>query len=150
MLLIYWFLCVWYLVSQIEAGKEPFDALLTNTPLLTLRYKLNGVEFGLSNVPLEADTQSVGHFTVIRSTVAVDANTYEQQYTFQSTSSLDPVELVQLELTTAEVNFDDRVMMADGFQSWSHSREMGRYNRLPPISKAVAHLTRFDLQGFVT
>ncbi|KAI8370573.1 glycoside hydrolase superfamily, partial [Radiomyces spectabilis] len=38
-------------------------------------------------------------------------------------------------------------MMAEGFQSWSHSREMHKYNTLPPIQPMVAWITEFDLQG---
>ncbi|KAI8144171.1 glycoside hydrolase superfamily [Fennellomyces sp. T-0311] len=38
-------------------------------------------------------------------------------------------------------------MMADGFQCWTHSREMDLHGCLRPISKTVAWWTKFNLQG---
>ncbi|KAI9316105.1 glycoside hydrolase superfamily [Dichotomocladium elegans] len=38
-------------------------------------------------------------------------------------------------------------MMADGWQCWTHSREMDENGRMPSISRTVAWWTKFDLQG---
>ncbi|KAI8332852.1 glycoside hydrolase superfamily [Chlamydoabsidia padenii] len=56
------------------------------------------------------------------------------------------IELVHFEAKYS-VNLNDQKMLANGFQSWSQSKEMGAQDRIQEIRKSVAWYTQYNLQG---
>ncbi|KAI7882095.1 glycoside hydrolase superfamily [Mucor mucedo] len=57
-----------------------------------------------------------------------------------------PIVLNHLEIQM-DVNLDKQVMMAEGFQCWSTTKEMDRYSKISSIPGVVSWFTQFNLQG---
>lgn len=56
------------------------------------------------------------------------------------------MELVHFEAKFSAVLTDLR-MLANGFQSWSQTKELGQNDRIQDIKKSVAWYTQYNLQG---
>lgn len=56
------------------------------------------------------------------------------------------IELVHFEAKFSTVLADQK-MLANGFQSWSQTREFGSNDRIPDMKKSVAWYTQYNLQG---
>ncbi|KAG2175075.1 hypothetical protein INT44_007553 [Umbelopsis vinacea] len=65
--------------------------------------------------------------------------------------TLELCTMVDVELHTLKATYwadlTDIRMLANGFQSWSQTRELNEYGRLSKIPYPVAWITKFDLQG---
>lgn len=60
--------------------------------------------------------------------------------------ALKQVELVYFNATFL-ADLQDQRMLANGFQSWSQSKELSRNDKIPPIPSSVAWYTQMNLQG---
>ncbi|KAG2221084.1 hypothetical protein INT45_009742 [Circinella minor] len=99
----------------------------------------------------ETTTRSLQHFTVHKKIQDINQNNDQFELTYTLKAHYDDkqgeiIELRYLEFTTP-MELTGHIMMADGYQCWTHSREMDLNGRLPPISKTVAWWTWFNLQG---
>lgn len=56
------------------------------------------------------------------------------------------IELIHFEAKFSAVLTDLR-MLANGFQSWSQTKELGQNDRIQDIKKSVAWYTQYNLQG---
>lgn len=122
---------------------SPFDTiLLGDTPSsIHIKYAVDKNEFHFTSVTF---TETVGHIKISRSVNLLDPDNYELQYDF--TAQKEQVVLNHLEIQL-DVNLDDQVMMAEGFQCWSTTKEMDRYSKISAIPGVVAWFTQFNLQG---
>jgi hypothetical protein len=121
----------------------PFDTLLLESPsTANLKYVANNVESNFS-LPLTTSA-TLGQVKVEKVVTSLDANNYQVAYKFQ------PLESDVL-LKHLEIEFDmvlsNQVMMAEGFQCWSTTKELDRYSKLAAIPSVVSWITQFNLQG---
>ncbi|GAA5812075.1 hypothetical protein MFLAVUS_005524 [Mucor flavus] len=117
------------------------DILLTETPfMVNIKYTVDKEEFNVASYSFD-DTS---HLKVTRTVVLLDADNFELQYDF--TAQDKPVSLNHLEIEI-DVNLADQVMMAEGFQCWSTTKELDRYSTLSAIPGVVSWFTQFNLQG---
>lgn len=121
---------------------SPYDTiLLGETPSsLHIKYAANEEQFNYASVPF---AETVGHIHIKKSVNLLDPDNYELQYEFTAEKQLV---LNHLEIQM-DVNLENQIMMAEGFQCWSTSKEMDRYSKIAPIPGVVAWFTQFNLQG---
>lgn len=124
--------------------KTPFDALLSDdTPLtVNIKYAIDKVESNHNSVPF---SNTIGQLKLKRSVNILDSDNFELQYELTAQEGHD-VNLKHLEIQLG-VNLNNQVMMAEGFQCWSTSKEMDKYSRMSAIPGVVAWFTQFNLQG---
>ncbi|KAI9255907.1 glycoside hydrolase superfamily [Helicostylum pulchrum] len=117
------------------------DILLTETPsAVNIKYAVDKEEFNVASYSFDGTS----HLKVTRSVHLLDADNFELQYDF--TAQDKPVSLNHLEIEL-EVNLENQVMMAEGFQCWSTTKELDRYSTLSAIPGVVSWFTQFNLQG---
>ncbi|KAI9261661.1 glycoside hydrolase superfamily [Phascolomyces articulosus] len=159
-----------YYINNTMTIPRPYEALHDIAPSLALTYvqHKNNEKKGCSDdtssspppTPIVINdkepiqhTRRLQHFTVDRKIHDIhrdnnDNGQFELTYTLKSHSDYNDgtIELRYLEFT-APMELTGQIIMADGYQCWTHSREMDLNGRLPPISKTVAWWTWFNLQG---
>lgn len=135
------YLLLFYLFPFIFTMSPYDDILLTETPfMVNIKYTVDKEEFNVASYSFD-DTS---HLKVTRTVVLLDADNFELQYDF--TAQDKPVSLNHLEIEI-DVNLADQVMMAEGFQCWSTTKELDRYSTLSAIPGVVSWFTQFNLQG---
>ena len=96
-------------------------------------------------------THRLQHFTVDRKIQDMNQNNDHFELTYTLKAQFDDKQGETIGLRYLEFSFPmeltGQIMMADGYQCWTHSREMDLNGRLPPISRTVAWWTWFNLQG---
>ncbi|CAO0802984.1 unnamed protein product [Mucor circinelloides] len=121
----------------------PFETLLLETPsVVNVKYTVNGVDTSLS-LPLEA-VATIGQLKVEKSVKLLDPDNYQVAYEF--TPLQDQVVMKHLEIDY-EMDLQHQVMLAEGFQCWSTTKELGLHSRLSAIPSVVSWITQFNLQG---
>jgi alpha-galactosidase len=121
----------------------PFETLLLDSPSTAhLKYVTNNTETKFT-VPLVSST-TLGQVQVEKVVTSLDANNYEVAYTFKPLES--DVLLKHLEIEF-DMELSGQVMMAEGFQCWSTTKELDRYSKLAAIPNIVSWFTQFNLQG---
>lgn len=135
------YLLFFYLFPIIFAMSPYDDILLTETPsVVNMKYTVDKEEFNVASYSFD-DTS---HLKVTRTVALLDADNFELQYDF--TAQDKPVSLNHIEIEI-DVNLADQVMMAEGFQCWSTTKELDRYSTLSAIPGVVSWFTQFNLQG---
>ncbi|CAO3641575.1 unnamed protein product [Mucor fragilis] len=131
------------LIPLLQAMTAPFDTLLLETPsVASIRYTVDGIETRLS-LPLQT-AATVGQLNVEKSVELLDPDNYRVAYAF--TPLKDTVVMQHLELQY-EMDLQQQVMLAEGFQCWSTTKELGPHSRLSAIPSVVSWITQFNLQG---
>lgn len=121
----------------------PYETLLLDTPsIANIKYTVNGIETSLS-LPLEM-IATIGQLQVEKTVKLLDPNNYEVVYEFKPLESQVFMKHLEIEY---EMNLQQQVMLAEGFQCWSTTKELGPHNRLSAIPKVVSWVTQFNLQG---
>ena len=96
-------------------------------------------------------THRLQHFTVDRKIQDMNQNNdhFELTYTLKAHFDDKQGEAIGVRYLefSSPMELTGQIMMADGYQCWTHSREMDLNGRLPPISRTVAWWTWFNLQG---
>lgn len=123
---------------------SPYDTLLLSdtASCIHLKYTVNHKQVQFASVPL---TNTVGQVNIQRSVNLLDPEHYELQYEFTATGE-QAIVLNYLEIQM-DVNLNHQVMMAEGFQCWSTTKEMDRYSKISAIPGVVSWFTQFNLQG---
>ncbi|KAF7728810.1 hypothetical protein EC973_005436 [Apophysomyces ossiformis] len=143
MRVLYLYLGVLALVLGVGAtNMNLFTALSDATPTVYIRYTCNGEE-KIASQKL-TNPSIAGHLSVDKRISKLDENKFELSLIL--TAGDKNVRLQQLEFLF-DARFSNETMLAEGFQSWSQTREMDKRNSMVPILKPVAWVTQFDLQG---
>ncbi|KAI7902159.1 glycoside hydrolase superfamily [Cokeromyces recurvatus] len=122
---------------------SPFETLLLETPsTVHIEYTVDNVKSKFS-LPFKDETM-MGQIKVERTVKLLNPDSFEINYRLIPQDS--SVELNYLEFEY-DMNLEAKVMMAEGFQCWSTTKEMGKYNRLAAIPSVVSWFTKFNLQG---
>jgi hypothetical protein len=135
--------CFSFLSPIIYAMSSPFDAILLDEihPTLNIKYAINKIESNYKAVPF---SNRIGHLKIEKNVKLLDPDNFEMQYEFTAQDS--DVDLKHLEIQL-DMNLENQVMMAEGFQCWSTTKEMDRYSKMSAIPGVVAWFTQFNLQG---
>lgn len=153
--LVYW-LCVWLFLYSCQGEQivlkfnmePPFEAVQSGMQRVKIEYTHNGVYENFQDIPLFQNASAALPSLAIDLQLArIDESALELSYTL--TAQVKVVRLHYLEFLF-DMDLQDLIMMADGYQAWTHSREADKYSRIPPMSKTVAWWTKFDLQGYAT
>lgn len=122
--------------------QDPFHTLHENTPAIIASY----IHKGTTNTFDSLSTSSSPHITINRRIIDDQDNNNRFDLELKLTAHEGPIELEQLEFVF-HMDIENTVMMADGFQCWTHSRELDKHGSISSISRTVAWWTQFDLQG---
>ncbi|KAI9492623.1 glycoside hydrolase superfamily [Zychaea mexicana] len=140
---------------------RPYETLLNFTPSMAVTYIHHSpppqeentsktTTFTVSEKDQEAlgaTSQKLQHLTVDKQIQRIQEDHFELTLTLKAhDNDQSSIEFRHLEFSTP-MDLMGQLMMADGFQCWTHTREMDLHGRLPPISKTVAWWTKFNLQG---
>lgn len=133
-----------FFLPLLQAMTTPFETLLLETPsTANVKYTIDNVQSRYS-LPLKTST-SIGQLSVDKSVKLLDPNNYEVTYEWTNPGEKS-VQLQELQVEFT-MNLEQQVMFAEGFQCWSTSKEMDKYNRLSAIPSVVSWITQFNLQG---
>lgn len=132
-----------YLLPYNILCMTPYETLLLNEnePIANVKYTIDNKESHL--VAPITDTEKHQVFKLSRSVHLLDPDNFELEYTLTAQKDL-VLKQVKIEL---DMDLQDQVMMAEGFQCWSTTKEMDRYNKISAIPNVVAWFTQFNLQG---
>ncbi|KAI8065433.1 glycoside hydrolase superfamily [Gongronella butleri] len=120
-----------------------YDLLRDHTSAhLSLRYSMQNQTF-LVDEPLNSKPIQAAHLSFARSVMAAGPNAFKIKYILKTDKR---IRLHQLDVAF-QLPIQDHAMMAEGFQCWSHTHEADARTTLAPISRPVAWITKFDLQG---
>lgn len=134
-----------YLLPYNILCMTPYETLLLNEnePIANVKYTIDNKESHL--VAPITDTGKHQVLKLSRSVHLLDPDNFELEYTLTAQKDL-VLKQVEIEL---DMDLQDQVMMAEGFQCWSTTKEMDRYNKISAIPSVVAWFTQFNLQGYV-
>ncbi|KAG1055030.1 hypothetical protein G6F43_002988 [Rhizopus delemar] len=119
-----------------------YESILTTPSTAQLKYITNNKHFSFT-VPLVTEA-SAGALSLQRITHTIkEQDHFELEYVATAQEEL----LLQSLEFEVKVNLEDHVMLGEGFQCWSTTKEVGKHNRLAAIPKAVSWITKFNLQG---
>ncbi|KAG1154026.1 hypothetical protein G6F36_014516 [Rhizopus arrhizus] len=119
-----------------------YESILTAPSTAQLKYIVNNKHFSFT-IPLVTEA-SAGALSLQRVTHTIkEHDHFELEYVATAQEEL----LLQSLEFEVKVNLEDQVMLGEGFQCWSTTKEMGKHNRLAAIPKAVSWITKFNLQG---
>jgi alpha-galactosidase len=122
----------------------PFETLLLETPsTVNLKYTIDNIQSRYS-LPLKTST-TIGQLAIDKKVHLLDPDNFEVTYDWKNTGETS-LTLQQLEIEFS-MNLEQQVMFAEGFQCWSTSKEMDKYNKLSAIPSVVSWITQFNLQG---
>lgn len=124
--------------------QDPFHTLHENTPAIVASF----IHKGTTNTFDSTSASSSPHITIDRRIIDHHDNNNRFDLELKLTAHEEPIELEQLEFVF-HMDIENTIMMADGFQCWTHSRELDKLGSISPISRTVAWWTQFDLQGWV-
>ncbi|ORZ15845.1 glycoside hydrolase superfamily [Absidia repens] len=122
------------------------ETLKQHKAFIDVSYTIGTQHYRL-NSTFDQPTVADSYLTIQRKLLLVNDDTFETEYSIQPQDQVNTM----VKLNHFEVIFDtdltDNSMMAEGFQAWTHTREMDKTSTLPSIQSAVAWITKFDLQG---
>lgn len=87
---------------------------------------------------------TLGQVKMTKVVTSLDADNYEVTYNLQPLESNTLLKHLEIEF---DMELSGQVMMAEGFQCWSTTKEMDRYSKLAAIPRVVSWITQFNLQG---
>jgi alpha-galactosidase len=120
----------------------PYETLLLNEneSVVNAKYVINNK---LSSISIPLIEKSLEKIKVERFTKSIDNDNFELEYKI---TAQEDILLKGLDIEM-NMNLDNQVMMAEGFQSWSTTKELDRYNKMSAIPGVVSWFTQFNLQG---
>jgi alpha-galactosidase len=137
------FILFFLFFSVIYAMTTPFTTLASPASwVVNTKYLANSKQESFSE-RFEKEVL-LGQLRVEKSTIQLDGDNFELHYKVLNQG--DDVTLSHFEMEL-DINLDNQVMMAEGFQCWSTTREVDRYSRMAAIPGPVAWFTKFNLQG---
>ncbi|KAI7864866.1 glycoside hydrolase superfamily [Spinellus fusiger] len=120
-----------------------FQALVDSSPVVSVHYFNDGKRHSITE-SMESQTLSQHPLAFKKHVQWLSDTRCELVY---STKALrGSVRLSYLEFTM-DLPVNGYAMMAEGFQSWSHSKEMDQNGRISAIPRPIAWATRFELQS---
>lgn len=122
----------------------PYETLLLNEneSIAHVKYTIDNKQSHLVASFTNAEEKQV--LILSRSVHLLDPNNFELEYTLTAEKDMI-LNGVEIEL---DMDLQDQVMMAEGFQCWSTTKEMDRYNKISAIPSVVSWFTQFNLQGY--
>jgi alpha-galactosidase len=120
----------------------PYETLFLNKnePIVNVKYIIDNTPTEVSFSLNESKGEKI---KVDRSIKSIDNDNFELEFKIIAQQDMT---LKDLEIQM-NMNLDDQVMMAEGFQCWSTTKEMDRYNKMSAIPSVVSWFTQFNLQG---
>ncbi|KAI9025809.1 glycoside hydrolase superfamily [Phycomyces nitens] len=132
-----------FILSPALHAMSLFDTLINSSPLVNAHYFHDGSSHSLTEQLASQDRTQ--HPLIFKQTFdKLGENRYELTYSVKALR--DSVRLRHLEFIM-DLPIQGQNMMAEGFQSWSMSKEMDSNSRLSSIPTIVAWKTKFDLQS---
>ncbi|KAI8968411.1 glycoside hydrolase superfamily [Mycotypha africana] len=136
------------LTTMAVTASDIYNELQSEPSIANINFlSSNGTEKSLQFQLSATGSVSVNQVKVTKTIHTIcEHEEYELEYTFESLE--DDLQLKHIQIDIANLyDLSQYVMMAEGFQCWSTSKEMGRHNRLAAIPRPVAWFTKMNLQG---
>ncbi|KAI9304915.1 glycoside hydrolase superfamily [Cunninghamella echinulata] len=119
------------------------DALTTHNAIINIEYNIQNQHFNLTTRFIDSSVSNE-HITIKKKQL-FDGDSFELNYIIE-VENIKNIKLKRFEILF-NTDFSDQSMMAEGFQSWSQTKEVDETTTLRSIKSAAAWVTKLDLQG---
>lgn len=119
------------------------DALTTHNAIINIEYNVQNQHFNLITRFIDSSVSNE-HITIKKQQL-FDGDSFELNYIIE-VENIKNIKLRRFEILF-NTDFSDQSMMAEGFQSWSQTKEVDKTTTLRSIKSAAAWVTKLDLQG---
>ncbi|CAO3649515.1 unnamed protein product [Cunninghamella blakesleeana] len=122
------------------------DTLLKHDAIIHIEYYIQNRLFNLTTRFIDTSVSNE-HITVKKQLLIDNDISFDLGYTIEP----DNTDNQNIKLKTFEIlfktNLTNQVMLAEGFQCWSQTKEVDKTTTIRSIQSAVAWVTKFNLQG---